>query len=214
MKQKPYLRIQALVLVLLLILTSFVVFPQQVQADPMVAADEESTPAGSSTEDQTPDVPAGSSIEDQTDLEQIENETKVETAADFTEELPDTPVESTIKTENNPEKSDDAHYDIMPLSESDEVQQLSEDSIKENPNDQIPDIEKTDLAIADNLARTLKLQGDFEFDPITGTITNYLGSDTVVDIPSEINGTAEALGDNAFKARQLTELQFPTVSSK
>ena len=41
---------------------------------------------------------------------------------------------------------------------------------------------------------------DFEFDAETGTVKKYLGSDSEVVIPSEINGiTVTSIGDDAFE---------------
>lgn len=50
----------------------------------------------------------------------------------------------------------------------------------------------------------------FKFDAKTGTITKYIGTDTVVDIPSQIGGvTVTALGINAFNRSSVTAVTIP-----
>ena len=50
----------------------------------------------------------------------------------------------------------------------------------------------------------------FYFDPTTGTITGYVESDTVVVIPSKINGvTVETIGNAAFRDSSVTSVTIP-----
>lgn len=50
----------------------------------------------------------------------------------------------------------------------------------------------------------------FYFDPTTGTITKYAESDTVVVIPSKINGfTVETIGHGAFERSAVTSVTIP-----
>lgn len=50
----------------------------------------------------------------------------------------------------------------------------------------------------------------FYFDPTTGTITKYIESDTVVVIPSKINGvTVETIGHGAFEKSAVTSVTIP-----
>ena len=50
----------------------------------------------------------------------------------------------------------------------------------------------------------------FYFDPTTGTITKYIESDTVVVIPSKINGvTVETIGHGAFERSAVTSVTIP-----
>jgi len=79
MKKKVRMRIQAFVLILLLIFTTLVVSPEQVQADTEVASDEDMI---SADEEVTPDV---SGTEDKKDLEQTSNEAESETGTDITD---------------------------------------------------------------------------------------------------------------------------------
>ncbi len=50
----------------------------------------------------------------------------------------------------------------------------------------------------------------FFFDPTTGMITGYNGTDTVVVIPSKINGiTVETIGHTAFRCSSVTSVTIP-----
>ena len=50
----------------------------------------------------------------------------------------------------------------------------------------------------------------FDFNPTTGTITKYIESDTVVVIPSKINGvTVETIGHGAFERSAVTSVTIP-----
>ena len=50
----------------------------------------------------------------------------------------------------------------------------------------------------------------FYFNPTTGTITKYVESDTVVVIPSKINGvTVETIGHGAFEKSAVTSVTIP-----
>lgn len=50
----------------------------------------------------------------------------------------------------------------------------------------------------------------FYFNPTTGTITKYIESDTVVVIPSKINGvTVETIGHGAFERSAVTSVTIP-----
>ena len=50
----------------------------------------------------------------------------------------------------------------------------------------------------------------FDFDETTGTITKYVESDTVVVIPSKINGTTvETIGNTAFQNSAVTSVTIP-----
>lgn len=50
----------------------------------------------------------------------------------------------------------------------------------------------------------------FYFNPTTGTITKYIESDTVVVIPSKINGvTVETIGNGAFRDSAVTSVTIP-----
>lgn len=50
----------------------------------------------------------------------------------------------------------------------------------------------------------------FDFDKTTGTITKYVESDTVVVIPSKINGTTvETIGNTAFQNSAVTSVTIP-----
>lgn len=50
----------------------------------------------------------------------------------------------------------------------------------------------------------------FSFDPTTGMITGYNGTDTVVVIPSKINGiTVETIGHTAFRYSSVTSVTIP-----
>ena len=51
---------------------------------------------------------------------------------------------------------------------------------------------------------------DFTFDATTGTIKKYNGNDTVVNIPSEINGTpVTTIGNAAFRDSSVTSVTIP-----
>jgi len=56
----------------------------------------------------------------------------------------------------------------------------------------------------------------FKFDEATGTITDYVGTDTSITIPSTINGvTVKSIGNNAFQdCTNVTDIKLPsTVTS-
>ena len=82
MKKKRCLRIQALVLVLLMILTTFVISSPQVLADGIIAGDEESTEIvadnnSTSANEDVESVPSTNSPEQQKDLDRVATETEI-----------------------------------------------------------------------------------------------------------------------------------------
>ncbi|MGB4609569.1 MAG: leucine-rich repeat protein [Saccharofermentanales bacterium] len=248
MKKHLYLRIQTFLLVLLILLTTIVVNPQQVQAETTVAGEEESISDVSCTESQN-------------DLEQTDIETGTTDNADF---FPDSDNEAS--PENNPVSincpseiavdseivSEDKSLDDLvespdenlteplfqpeeedssePLAESetetetdpsessseqiadqaDESEQIAKDAVPEDINEQTINTEAVDSAEVGVAARAATPASDFSFDPESGTITGYLGTDTEINIPSSIGSVSVTrIGSRAFFNDSLTSVTIP-----
>ncbi|MGI6579299.1 MAG: leucine-rich repeat protein [Saccharofermentanales bacterium] len=235
MKRKLYLRIQAFALVLLIMLTTFVVNPQQVQAETAVEEDEESTFDISTTESlsdveqsdvetealESPDILPASDNEaiPETDnhmdeslaiedgSEEITDDILSESIVEPTDEELLEPVDkSTIETEINTSESSEQLLDI----ENESEQLPSNNSILENISDPICDDERIDYDEFEIEARAITSGRDFEFDPIYGIIREYLGTDSIVNIPSSIDDIAvKFIAYEAFKDKSLTKVTIP-----
>ena len=128
----------------------------------------------------------------------------------------DTTTESiTVKDDQDTEFNEerflgDADEGIDSSIESTELQQIAEESISENTNEYKSDVTATNLDEPKSKSISAEPLSEYEFDPITGTITKYLGSETVVTIPAIIDDvTVEIIGDSAFEDKQLTEVILP-----
>ena len=270
MKKKTYLRIRALILVLLLILSSLIIDPEQVLADTEVVANEETTQV--TAEEETTQTTVNEEVtevisnsENQNDSEQSNNieesdtgiyitdEPQEKTAESATETDPDSaespsepeldPVEETEasasatveatnetddvtseattlpttestsaddsqSTEHNAEGSDDTDTDTLPTVESPEAEQTMEEAIadKQDAENEMPDPAERSIGTRANFTPA----ENFEFDPVTGTITRYIGAGKNVHIPPYINGVeVEHIGKQAFYDLQLTGVTIP-----
>ena len=281
--KKLYLRIQALVLVILIIVTTFVVNPQQVQADATVTADEESIPDLSTAESQSdseqpetePEITENTDVfpesaneaNPETDIIPVNESSDIAliTEAGTDDKAPEPAVEPTTETETetNPsaspseqtidkvdevdtssgvdtvneaeplvsdteeepatesisecedqstesdvERSEEANEDMNLSIETTEPEQESEDVVTDNLADQ-----NTEINVSAENSKGTRAYTDptnFEFDPATGTITKYIGTDPIVNIPSSINGVkVKHIGDLAFAEKELTFVSLP-----
>ena len=257
MKKKLYLRIRALILVILLILTTLIISPEQVLADTEVAADEESTQV-TADEEVTATI---NDTEDQNDSEQSNNIEESDTGTDITDEPqektaelatetdPDStespsepeldpmeetealsdpdamneetdvasetttlPIpESTFQpTEINAEGSEDTDKDALPTVESPEAEQTMEEAVSDKQDKEDRDVLLSDLAELGRGTRAYTPEEDFRFEPNTGTITRYIGTDTDVNIPPYIKGVkVEYIGESSFWLCNITSVTIP-----
>ena len=189
MEKKLYLRIQAFILALLIMLTACVLVPQQIQADETVIAIEESAPVMNEAETE---VLAAGDAEVHNDAETVapgETEAEVPTEGevgvqDETEQTPDEPMPADTTPEQT---SDPAPEDMNPTKTDDQTAEVAAENLAEV-----------------DAAGDARSGGDFEFDVATGTITAYLGTNTVVDIPASIDG----VDVTAMRSRRL----IPNIS--
>ncbi|MGI6579662.1 MAG: leucine-rich repeat protein [Saccharofermentanales bacterium] len=229
MNKKLHLRIQALVLVLLLALGTFVIAPEQVLADTEVTADEETKQVAADeevtevtadeempqiTEDEetkqttsvdgvTPDV---SDTEDRDDVEQPDNEVVSEIDTDLTDGSQEMPDESATATETATETSSD----IEEVVETPEAEQVAEEAVADNPADQDDNVAVPDNAEHSRGTREYSPEEDFVFDPETGTITGYTGTSKIVNIPPAINNVdVKHIKDFAFMRKALESVTIP-----
>ena len=216
MKKNLYLRIRVLILVFLLILSTLIIVPEQVLADTVVTADEETNqvaadeemhqvdadeemPQITVDEKVTPDV---SDTEDQNDVEQPDNEAVSETDTDLTDGLQEMPDESATEMETS---SGIEEVVGMP-----EAEQVAEEAVTDNPADQDDNVAIPDNAEHSRGTREYTPEGDFLFDPGTGTITGYIGESKNVNIPPKINEVdVKHIGDNAFQYKDLESVTIP-----
>ncbi|MGI6580246.1 MAG: leucine-rich repeat protein [Saccharofermentanales bacterium] len=249
MKKKTYLRIRALILVILLILTTLIISPEQALADTQVAADEETSQVIAEEESTQTTVNEEvtetiSNSEDQNDSEQPVNEIETDTDTDTGTDI-DTDIiaESQEKTSESATDTDTDTTEITsePILESSEqtleqvdetdeqvdgtdtssgvdeevempkAEQPTEEAVTDKPDEQDADVTVPDSAQQGRGARIVYTpDDDFEFDPDTGTITRYIGSDTDVNIPPYINSVkVENIGLAAFEMHNLTSVTLP-----
>ncbi|MGI6579784.1 MAG: leucine-rich repeat protein [Saccharofermentanales bacterium] len=223
MEKKLYMRIRAFVLVILLILTTLVIYPEQVLADTEVAADEETTQVAADEEtsqvaadEETTQVAADEEVteiisnsENQNDSDQPGNEVETDTSSALDEviETTDEDVE-TVEAGQESEEVVAETPDETELDPADEAEQLT-DTLKGKTNDQVPD-HTLSSAKQGTGAKNYTPEGDFEFDPATGTITGYIGESKDVSIPPSINNVeVKHIGDFAFSSKQLTSVTIP-----
>ena len=209
MKKKLYLRIQALALVLLLILTGFVITPQQVQADTTSTGDEQSS-----------QVAEGSSA---TEVVTDESVTTPESNQEHQNELDMADTEDKNPAESPAERSFEQIDETDPLSDVlSETEQTSSDVVTEQTEQEVAaeqteqeiitdisdalDADDTETAAEDkNRTITYTPEEDFTFIPETGTIKSYKKDDPVVNIPPSINGVpVTRIGGGAFMWKMKT----------
>ncbi|MGI6579659.1 MAG: leucine-rich repeat protein [Saccharofermentanales bacterium] len=216
MKKNLYLRIRVLILVFLLILSTLIIVPEQVLADTEVTADEETNQVAADEETHqvdadeempqitvdekvTPDV---SDTEDQHDVEQPDNEAVSETDTDLTDGLQEMPDESATETETS--------SGIEEVVRMPEAEQVAEEAVTDNPADQDDNVAVPDNAEHSRGTREYTPEGDFLFDPRTGTITGYIGESKNVNIPPKINEVdVKHIGDVAFQDKSLESVTIP-----
>ena len=111
--KKTYLRIQTFILVLLIILTSFVISPQQAQADPIITDYEDSIQESADQES----IPSANGSEDQSESEQADSESEIDVS--IPESANPAEVENnTIETDlNYHETSSEQAIDQVPQTE-------------------------------------------------------------------------------------------------
>ena len=216
MKKKLHLRIQAFILVLLLALGTFVIAPGQVLADtevtadeetPQVAADEEvtqvvtveETPQVAADEEVIPDI---SDTEDQNDAELPVNEALSEVDTDVKDGSQEMPDKSATETETSSV--------IEEVVETPEAEQVAEEVATDNPDDQDDDLAVPNSTERSRGIRAYSPEGDFFFDPGTGTITGYKGTSKKVNIPPTINSIdVKHIGDKVFISKALESVTIP-----
>jgi len=195
--KKLYLRIQALVLVILIIVTTFVVNPQQVQADATVTADEES-------------IPDLSTAESQSDSEQPETEPEI---TENTDVFPES------ANETNPET------DIIPVNESDEVdtssgvdtvneaEPLVSDTEEEPATESISECE--DQSTESDVERSEEANEDMNLS-IETTEPEQVSEDVVMDKPDDQDEDIEMQdpAERSMNPRSYTPEKYFTFDPK
>ena len=133
--KKQCLKIQVFILVLLLILTTLVIYPEQVLADTEVAADEETTQVAA--DEEVTEIISNS--ENQNDSDQPGNEVETDTSSALDEviETTDEDVE-TVEAGQESEEVVAETPDETELDPADEAEQLT-DTLKGKTDDQVPD---------------------------------------------------------------------------
>ncbi|MGB4609328.1 MAG: leucine-rich repeat protein [Saccharofermentanales bacterium] len=202
--KKLYLRIQMLILMISLILITSVIVPQQVRAETTI---DTSIETALETDGNLPELPSDPIPEtSEPTLEQAE-ETDTSSALDEVIETTDEDVE-TVEAGQESEEVVAETPDESELDPADEAEQLT-DTLKDKTDDQVTD-HTLSSAKQGTGARNYTPEGDFQFDPVTGTITGYIGESKDVSIPPSINNVqVEHIGDNAFYVKQLTSVIIP-----
>ena len=206
MKKKLYLRIQAFVLMLLIMLTTFAIAPRQILAGTEFATDEDVTATVSNPEEQN-------------NLEQPANQEGSETVPEIT----DGPLEQTADSSNETEidsigllseselESIDKAGDSATPEATLEAGQVTEDDVTDKADDQDVKFSESDLAEYSRGTRAYTPDEYFYFDVETGTITGYReAGPKQVNIPPTINYTkVRCIGENAFSGCKLTSVAIP-----
>ena len=136
------------------------------------------------------------------------NETDVTSEATTLPTTESTSADDSQSTEHNAEGSDDTDTDTLPTVESPEAEQTMEEAIadKQDAENEMPDPAERSIGTRANFTPA----ENFEFDPVTGTITRYIGAGKNVHIPPYINGVeVEHIGKQAFYDLQLTGVTIP-----
>ncbi|MGB4609677.1 MAG: leucine-rich repeat protein, partial [Saccharofermentanales bacterium] len=215
MKKKLYFRIKALALAILLVLTGFVITPQQVQADTTSIGDELSSQVaeGSSatefvTDESFTTPESNQERQNESDMADTEDENSAESHAERSfEQIDETDPLSDVLSETEQTSSDV----VAEQTEQEVVAEQTEQEIITDISDAL-DTDDTETAAEDkNRTITYTPEEDFEFDPATGTITYYKGKNPVINIPSCIGGVAvERIGKASFKWRMdITSVTIP-----
>jgi uncharacterized protein YgiM (DUF1202 family) len=171
MKRKLYLRIRAFALVLLIMLTTFVVNPQQVQAETTVDGEEESALAENSAESQT-------------DSEQTDVETQTTENTDIP---PESDNEASPETENSESLSEQTADQVdesesLPEQTADKIDES--ESLSEQTADQVDELDTTSDVVATNSSeagvgtRAAGPERNFEFDP--PIVTRYIKANSII----------------------------------
>ena len=198
MEKKLYLRIQAIILALFILLTTCVIVPQRTRADETVAAVEELTEAETgadvSSEAEQPDTEGPDS------LPAIESETEADVSSEAeqpdtegSDRLPTTEAETESETEadvpSEAEQPDTEGSDSLPTTEAEaEVETDADPTDESSETTDVSDIE-LDEEVEANADRSKFIRvGDYEFWPEEGIITNYFGTATDLSIPSRLLG--------------------------
>ena len=169
MEKKQYVRIQALILALFILLTTCVIVPQRISADEtLAAAADESLAAVDGTE-----------VQDEAEAD-----------AESVVETPDETVIDPTESSSEPELDPPEEADKRDAQAADDAVSAAEDGT--------------------GTREGYSPAEDFEFDPETGTITGYIGTSKVVDIPPSINNVAVTrIGDRVFRGKLLTSVTIP-----
>jgi uncharacterized protein YgiM (DUF1202 family) len=205
----------------------------QVAADeemPQITVDEKVTPDVSDTEDQNdvelPDNEAVSETDTdltdgsqempdesatETDIEK-EIDVETETETDSTELTSEPTITIPESSESILEQIDDrdASSGIEEVVGMPEAEQVAEEAVTDNPADQDDNVAVPNNAEHSRGTREYTPEGDFLFDPGTGTITGYIGESKNVNIPPKINEVdVKHIGDNAFQDKSLESVTIP-----
>ena len=210
MKKKLYLRIRALILVILLILSSLIIAPEQVLADTEVVAGEETQIAA---DEEMPQVTAGeettqvtadeettetiSNSEDQNDSGQPGNETDTETEIDTdTDEPQDKTSESAIETD--PDSTElPSEPELDPIDETDA---LSDPDAMNEETDVAS--ETTSLPIPESTFQPTEINSEGSDDTDTDTLPT-------VESPEAEQTVEEAVSDKQEKEDADTSMSDP-----
>ena len=224
MEKKLYLRIQALILALFIVLTTCVIVPQQLHADeaePVVDGEvdvlpPEETVADNNSTEETADAD-GIPPEETEEADSLSAGETEEPAAEPTEETDIGSTESPSDQEldlpdeaNETAETEDADASLGDGEES-ATEQTAEDAVVDQADDQAADDAASTDEDGTNTRAGYSPASDFDFDPATRTITKYIGTSTVVSIPPSINGVSvQCIGDQAFLNKGLTSVTIPT----
>ena len=188
--KKRYLRIQALVLALFIILTTCLIIPQQIQAEEKIDPAEETAPIVIENEtqyeaEQTDEEASVVLLE--TENDNIPTEETVKTAVDATTETDANLTESPSESELDPTAGVNTSSTVA---ETNEAKHVADDDVANEPDDQGTDPQSSTAEDGSATRGGYTPAAHFDFDPATGTITKYKGSSTVVSIPPIINEVA------------------------
>jgi uncharacterized protein YgiM (DUF1202 family) len=198
MKKKLHVRIQTLVLVLLLALGTFVIAPEQALADTEVVTDEEIPQVATYEEVTDEEMPQVATYEEVTDEEMPQ-------VATYEEVIPDV---SVTEDQNDVELPVNEAVSETDTDITDEPQEMP--AVADNPDDQDDDLAVPDNAEYSRSTRDYTPEGDFSFDPGTGTITGYSGASKNVNIPPSMNSVdVKHIGDSAFEFKNLESVTIP-----
>ncbi|MGI6580249.1 MAG: leucine-rich repeat protein [Saccharofermentanales bacterium] len=121
-----------------------------------------------------------------------------------------TSADDSQSTEPNAEGTDDTDTDTLPTVELPEAEQMLEEAISDKQDKEDRDVLLSDLAELGRGTRAYTPEEDFRFEPNTGTITRYIGTDTDVNIPPYISGVkVEYIGESSFWLCNITSVTIP-----